>query len=139
MTAMKAFPAAAIAFTLLLSVVGCGNSKFLTLTPGEDDLPACVDLSPIQVEDLGSDRFDCNLSGATLVFPDGTEMPMNEYGGSGGLEGTAMPLKYAWVNVGDYGIVAAQTLSSCGETKIWGSPEAVKRVSEAFGDSWPCP
>jgi hypothetical protein len=131
-------PAVAIVFTLVLGVAGCAHQKVLTLTPEEDDLPACLDLSPIHVEDLGSDRSDCNLSGATLIFPDGTEMAMNEYGGSGGLEGTDMPLKYAWVNVGDYGVVAAQTLVGCGDTKVWGGSEALERVAEAFGDTWPC-
>ena len=123
----------------MLGLAGCGNQNFLTLTPEEDDQPACLDLSPVRVEDLGADRFDCNLSGATLVFPDGTEMLMDEHAGSGGLEGTDMPLRYAWVNVGDYGIVAAQTLTDCADTKIWGGHEAVKRVSESFGDTWPCP
>jgi hypothetical protein len=138
MRAFRAIPAAAVAFAVVLGVAGCVNQKVLTLTPDEDDLPACLDLSPIHVEGLGIDRSGCNLSGATLIFPDGTELPMGEYGGSGGLEGTGMPLKYAWVNVGDYGVVAAQTLVSCGETKIWGSREAVERVAEAFGDTWPC-
>jgi len=129
----------AVCLASVLAVTGCADRHILTLDPDEIDASACADLSPIHVEDLGVERSDCNLLGATLVFPDGTEVPMEKKAGGGGFQSSAMPLIYSFTYVGDYGIVAGQTLVECGQTKIWGGSEAKKRVLHAFGEQWPCP
>ena len=97
----------------------------------------CADLSPVKVEDLGVDRAECSLIGTTLMFPDGTQLPVLA-AGSGGQVGSNPPLEYSFVTVGDFGIVAGQTTSNCDDTRTWGSAEAKKRVRDSFGDRWPC-
>jgi hypothetical protein len=74
-----------------------------------------------------------------LIFPDGTEVPMPENVGSGGLESSdEQTLIYSFSYGGDFGIVAGQTSKSCNKTQIWGAAEAKKRLLDAFGDQWPC-
>lgn len=139
MRVTKRVSLAATTLVLAVGLTGCGNQS-LELGPEDLNAPACTDLSPIRVEDLGVERADCNLLGATLIFPDGTEVPMPEKSGSGGLESSdEKALDYSFTYVGDFGIVAGQTSKSCEKTEIWGAAEAKKRLLKAFGDQWPCP
>ena len=124
--------------TLVIGLTGCGYSTGLSLTPEEDDLPACTDLSTVLVENLPVDRSDCNLAGASLTFPDGRVVEMDAFGGSGSASGGLSEYEYGWVNVGDFGVVAGWHADGCSRSEVWGSAEGKRRVFEAFGENWPC-
>ena len=128
--------ASAIALAVVLT--GCASSHVLTLTPDEHNLPACNDLSTVLVENLGTDRADCNLTGASLTFPDGTEVSMSEFGSGGHQTSGLSEYIYSWENVGDYGIVAAQHTDDCSLLEIWGTAEAIDRLNASGGKSWFC-
>jgi hypothetical protein len=119
-------------------LAGCSLRRGLTLTPEEADLAACANAALVPVEDLNTDEVDCDASGSTLVFPDGTELEMGILAGSGNRQDGLPGPKYAYVNVGRFGIVAAQSKAGCVDSVLWGSTEGTKRVLEAFGNEWPC-
>ena len=123
---------------LALTLAGCTPTNVLTLTPDEFDLPACNDLSTVLVEDLGTDRADCNLAGASLTFPDGTEVQLDKYGSGGHYADGLSEYLYSWESVGDYGIVAAKHTEDCSTIEIWGTREARKQLNESGGKSWFC-
>ncbi len=119
-------------------LTGCSDNRSLKLAPGENTFEPCSDLSTVLVTDLGRDRADCSMKGGSLTFPDGTELPMDEFSAGGNQVATNSPSKYSWVSVGNYGIVAAVSRAGCKKTELWGSPEGKNRVLEAFGKGWPC-
>jgi hypothetical protein len=47
-------------------------------------------------------------------------------------------VRYSWIDVGNYGLVAGQATKTCGQHHVWGRPAAVKKVLAAFGNNWPC-
>jgi len=129
--------AATCTFVLMLSA--CSPSAgVLSLGPGDTDQPACSDFSPIAVESLTTDRTDCDARNAMLVFPDGAELETSDTAATGSLSSSTSPYEYGWVSVGDYGIVAVRNTPTCDEKETWGSPEALERVTDAFGETWPC-
>ena len=127
------------AVALAFGLTGCFPSASLTLTPAEDNEPACTDLSTVLVENLHTDRTECDLAGASVTYPDGTVVEMDQYGGSGSYWSSLGEYEYAWVNVGNYGVVAGWHDDTCARSEIWGTAEGKKRVLDAFGETWPCP
>ena len=123
---------------LVIALSACSPQESLSLTPEEDNLPVCADLSTVLVENLATDRTDCALTGASLTFPDGVEVPIDEFAGSGMRTDNKSDYTYHFVNVGNFGFVASRANSGCVEREVWGSAEGQRRVFEAFGDEWPC-
>lgn len=121
-----------------IGLSGCFHHEVLTLTAEENSLPACEDLSTVRVEEIGVDRADCDLSGASLTFPDGTVVAMEEFAGSGIHTDGLSKRSYAWEDVGNFGIVAGERDASCTDSRVWGSEAGLERVREAFGERWPC-
>ena len=127
-----------IAGSITIGLSGCSSHDVLSLKAEENNLPACTDLSTIHVEEIGNDRSDCDLSGSSLTFPDGTVVQMEEFGASGIHTDGLSERSYAWEDVGNFGIVAGERDASCENSRVWGSEEGLSRVREAFGDDWPC-
>jgi len=92
----------------------------------------------MDVELLETDRVDCDLSGTTLIFPDGTELETSEFGGAGSQSSSDSEWSYGWHSVGNYGIVATKYTASCDQETAWGSAEGIRRLREAYGDEWLC-
>jgi hypothetical protein len=128
----------ALAVVTIVLLSGCSDSGALTLTSDESDRPACADLTPITAANLETERTDCDVRGATLIFPDGIEMDTSAQTAAQGFESSDSPWKYHWAYVGNYGIVASKSTETCNEVETWGPPEAVSRLKEAFGANWPC-
>jgi hypothetical protein len=133
---MKQWAPALVAIGLACFLSGC-TQGVVSLTGDEDNLPPCIQGLEVAVEELTS-LPDCDLKGTILVFPDGTELPMSVHGGSGELVSSESRFKYAFVNVGNYGVVTSKSTQDCGELVTWGTSEALARVLEASGDNWPC-
>jgi hypothetical protein len=135
---MKRFVWGFVAGSIAIGLSGCSSYGVLTLKPEEDNRPACEDLSTVRVEEITADRADCDLSGASLTFPDGTVVEMSEWGASGSFTDGLSDRTYEWGDVGNYGVVAGERDASCTDIRVWGSDEGLKRVREAFGEHWPC-
>jgi hypothetical protein len=100
-------------------------------------LKPCLELTTVLVEDLASTP-ECDIKGASLTYPDGMVQPMGEHADSGELVSGESRYKYVFVNLGNYGVVAARSTPDCAELEVWGTPEGQARVFEADGDDWPC-
>ncbi len=116
------------------------TTRYLTLTSEETDIPNCTPGTVVMVEDLDTERRpDCHPAAGVLVFPDGTELEINEWSGGGG--GITPDGHYSWMDVGIYGLVAATYQEGCSDYQEWGRNEARDRIRDAFGadpGSWTC-
>jgi hypothetical protein len=126
------------ASAIALVLAGCAPQNELWVDASDSTLLPCDGLSTVSVEDLGTTPVECDIRGSSLAFPDGTVIDLDEWAGSGDRTGGLSDFTYLWVDVGNFGVVAAQRDSSCSEVQVWGADEAQERVREAAGDSWPC-
>lgn len=127
------------ALTLVTALAGCSNAGYLTLQPDETTLSPCPKPTTIPVQRLRSSAEpSCTPSGSELVFPSGVRVTIDEQAGAGSHESTDDPVRYSWIDVGNYGIVAGQATKSCARHHVWGTPDAVRKVRGAFGATWPC-
>ncbi|MCJ1715235.1 hypothetical protein [Curtobacterium sp. VKM Ac-2922] len=132
--------AAAIALTALVALTGCGSDGVLTLGADEATRSPCPSPTTIPVEQLRTSAAPtCVPAGSDLLFPNGTRVTIDDQAGSGGLQSTSDPVRYSWIDVGNFGVVAGQATTSCARHHVWGSIEGVRRVRQAFGPDWPCP
>ncbi|MFP7834594.1 hypothetical protein [Marisediminicola sp. LYQ134] len=124
----------------LLGLTGCQTAEVLWLDASETTHAPCPEIRLIPVEELDAvDPPGCRPVGSTLVFPDGTQMSIEEGVSAAGTESSVDPRKHSWIDVGDYGLVAAQAnTTECSAATVWGRDEAIQKVVEAFGESWPC-
>ncbi len=129
-----------LGIAMIVALTACSGQHFLILSAKESDIPVCTDLSPRQVEDLDTDdRATCDITGADLLFPDGTTLTLDGAAGAYQSFGTTGSSDYySWTDVGVYGYVAAQVSPHCDSRKYWGSREGVDRVRRAFGRDWAC-
>lgn len=129
---------AVAAGVLSVSLSGCwvgDHGDVLTLTADEIRIDTCAVGEPVSVETLDTmDRPECLPVGAPLEFPDGTLLETDEWAASGTQMSSEAPARYAWANVGIYGVVAAQYVEVCDDMITWGRAEAVAKLRDAFGD-----
>ena len=135
---MRRVGMAVTAGVLALSLSGCwigDHGGVLTLLPDEIHIGACTGTDPVSVETLDTmDRPECLPVGVPLEFPDGTLLQTDAQAAGGSQMSSNSPTQYAWMNVGVYGVVAAQYTDACDDMITWGRAEAVDKLSEAFGD-----
>ncbi len=134
---------AGIAFAfgaVAVGLTGCwagDHGGILTLTPDEIRIGACTSGEPVSVETLDTmDRPECLPLGTSLEFPDGTLLQTDEWAASGTQASSDSPTRYAWADVGIYGVVAAQYVEVCDDMVTWGRAEAVAKLRDAFGDGF---
>lgn len=134
-----------LVLTLAVGVVlvGCAQQGtkdgVLTLTADEATLAPCPTAAPVLVESLRTtDLPTCEPIGQVLVFPDGEQVQLGEQAGGGGASSPGRGFTYVWESVGNWGLVAARVSDDCRQTREWGTPEAVRRVHDAFGADWAC-
>jgi len=112
----------------------------LTLT-GSDaaPLPVCNGAAPVSVSALASDDPPaCEPTGQVLVFPDGGQLQLPGGSLGTGSQAAASGVRYAYSGVGRFGVVAAQAGPGCVDVQEWGTPDALRRVHDAFGSRWMC-
>ncbi len=126
---------------VLTGCVAVGPQEgFLTLT-GSDavPLPACDDAAP--VPSPRSRPTTCRRAsrvGQVLVFPDGGQLQLPEESIGVGSQAGSSDVRYSYSGVGRFGVVAAQAGPGCVDVHEWGTPEALRRVHDAFGSRWMC-
>lgn len=130
---------ALIAAAAAIVLAGCAHAGYLSLSSSEATIPACSQTQRISVADLNSDAEPaCEPLGSVLVFPSGAELKIDEQAGGGSQKMGDDPVRYSWVSVGNFGIVAGEATDTCGKHHVWGGRSAIERVKQAFGDDWPC-
>jgi hypothetical protein len=134
----------AVLGVLAVVLTGCvavgPQEGVLTLT-GSDavPLPACKDAAPVSVAALASDDPpECEPIGQVLVFPDGGQLQLPEESIGVGSQAGSSGVRYSYSGVGRFGVVAAQADPGCVDVQEWGTPEALRRVHDAFGPRWMC-
>jgi hypothetical protein len=126
-----------LALGLLVLAVRSDPDVPLTLTPAESDIPYCSNYDPVIVADLTTDTLPtCAPRGVELRFPDGAVLTLPDEPGSGAM--SAGGHDYTYVDVGIFGMYASRADDACEHLEQWGTPEAVRRVTEAFGDNAAC-
>jgi hypothetical protein len=116
-----------------LALSACSSSEVLTLTGNEIAEAPCATAVDIPVGELSEfSTLQCNPVGSTIEFPDGQSITIEVGGGSSSGQ---TDLTYTYQNVGTIGIVATQYRGQCLEQKVWGPPEAIAKVTKAFGES----
>jgi hypothetical protein len=131
-------PALVGALLAVTALSSCSSQGILHLSQDEITKPACTTTQEIPAGELaGTSDEACRAVGSTIVFASGDRIT-NE-GGSGSVaaagDGTTM---YAYVDVGDYGVVAGRYSADCTDVETWGAVDAITKVHDAFGDRWPC-
>jgi hypothetical protein len=133
--------AAAVVAVACGSLAGCRLEDGVTLP--KTTLPACASSAPepVRVESLAHQT--CDLTGATLVFPDGFTVQAPPPGAlSGGEEchGVATPNtsgrvrcpgRHAAGNLGSWGVVAWFTTEDGKDPTFWGTPTGIRKEREA--------
>lgn len=140
---VRAFGIFGLVIAAVLALTSCSqrgaDGGYLTLTAGEATLPACATAAPVLVETLNTEQLpSCDPIGQTLVFPDGEQIQLPEQQGGGGSSNSESDYRYAYQSVGNWGLVAARAKTDCSAVQVWGNPEALRRVHEAFGKKWVC-
>ena len=126
-----------LAVGLLVLAVRADPDVPLSLSPAETDIPYCNTDEPVIVADLTTDTLPtCAPHAVELRFPDGAVIDLPDQPSTGAL--SAGGHRYAFVDVGVFGMYASRADDACATVEQWGTPEAVRRVTEAFGDDAPC-
>jgi len=126
-----------LALGLLALAVRADPDVPLILTAAETDIPWCSTDEPVIVADLSTDALPtCAPHGVEMRFPDGAVIDLPDEPGTGAR--SVGVHDYTYVDVGIFGMYASRADRACEHVEQWGTPEAVRRVTEAFGDDAPC-
>ncbi|MFJ3029209.1 hypothetical protein ACIPEQ_10255 [Curtobacterium sp. NPDC087080] len=126
---------------VLTGCVAVGPQEGVLTLTGSDavPLPACDHAAPVPVAALASDDLPaCEPVGQVLVFPDGGQLQLPEESIGAGSQAGSSDVRYSYSGVGRFGVVAAQAGPGCVDVREWGTPEALRRVHDAFGSRWMC-
>lgn len=131
-------PAAAGLLFLVAAVSGCSGQGILHLSQNEFTEPTCATTRDIPADELTAAADEsCRPVGSTIVFPSGDRITVQGGGGTVFANGDDTT-RYAYEDVGDYGVVAARYTEDCTDVETWGPTEAITKIRAAFGEHWPC-
>ena len=117
----------------MMTLSGCLPTENLTLSGDELPSEACPSQSTLPVEALTTlSTAECNPVGSVLVFPDGEVIDLGM--APGNTSNTESKYIYSYLNVGTLGIIATRYTEGCMELKSWGSPAAIAKALDAYGD-----
>lgn len=122
---------------LLVLAVRADPDVPLVLSGSDARLPYCTTYDPVIVAELATDTLPtCAPHGVELRFPDGAVFDLPDEPGTGAM--SAGGHDYTYVDVGAFGLYASRADHACVQIEQWGTPEAIRRVTEAFGDDYAC-
>ncbi|NRD26331.1 hypothetical protein [Frigoribacterium sp. VKM Ac-2836] len=122
---------------LLVLAVRADPDVPLVLSGSDARLPSCTTYDPVIVADLRTEALPaCAPHGVEMRFPDGFVIDLPDEPGTGSRSGGGHD--YTYVDVGAFGMYASQADRACEQIEQWGTPEAIRRVTEAFGDDYAC-
>ncbi|KQS17544.1 hypothetical protein [Frigoribacterium sp. Leaf186] len=122
---------------LLVLAVRADPDVPLSLSGADARIPYCTTYEPVIVADLTTDTLPtCAPHGVEMRFPDGYVIDLPDEPGTGGRSDGGHD--YTYVDVGAFGMYAARADHACEQIEQWGTPEAIRRVTEAFGDDYVC-
>jgi hypothetical protein len=122
---------------LLVLAVRADPDVPLSLSGADARIPYCTTYEPVIVADLTTETLPtCAPHGVELRFPDGYVIDLPDEPGTGGRSDGGHD--YTYVDVGAFGMYAARADHACEQIEQWGTPEAIRRVTEAFGDDAAC-
>jgi hypothetical protein len=122
---------------LLVIAVKSEPKTVMTLSGSDARIPYCTTYDPVIVADLTTETLPtCAPHGVELRFPDGFVIDLPDEPGAGGRPSERYD--YGYVDVGAFGMYASRADHDCEHIEQWGTPEAIRRVTEAFGDDYAC-
>jgi hypothetical protein len=122
---------------LLVLAVRADPDVPLVLSGSDARLPYCTTYDPVLVADLTTETLPaCAPHGVEMRFPDGFVIDLPDEPGAGGRPSERYD--YGYVDVGAFGMYASRADHDCEHIEQWGTPEAIRRVTDAFGDDYAC-
>jgi hypothetical protein len=122
---------------LLVLAVKSEPKTVMTLSGADARIPYCTTYDPVIVAELTTDTLPtCAPHGVEMRFPDGFVIDLPDEPGTGSRSGGGH--EYTYVDVGAFGLYASRADRACEHVEQWGTPEAIRRVTEAFGDDYAC-
>ena len=129
--------AALVVTVLLVLAVRADPDVPLSLSGADARIPYCTTYEPVVAVDLSTETLPaCAPHGVELRFPDGAVFDLPDEPGTGAMSSGGHD--YTYVDVGAFGMYASRADHACEQIEQWGTPEAIRRVTEAFGDDAAC-